>query len=165
MSDEILQLPRLLQRLSGFVEPLQGKQAVGEINVWGATSRLKAKAFTTFLRRLLALSLLEVRIAQVEMCSVVLRIAGSPLLIGLCGFLQFPGHIVVIVSGNSRRQHRQSIFASRPASFRIVLLPMAASGSCQTGKRTQKENMRLKRLVAELSLENAQCALYGLGPN
>src|SRR3989442_1505751 len=81
---------RLLDYLSGFVEALQGKQAVDKINVWGHIIRGKAEALAIRLHRLLILSLRGVYVAQIEMCSVLSRVARNLLLKRLCRFIQFP---------------------------------------------------------------------------
>ena len=102
MSDEIVKLLRLrlLGRLPRFVESLQSEQAVGKVCIQASTVRAKEEAFANGSRELLELSLAAVYNAKPKMSPVVSRIAGNPLLISLRCFIQLPGYILIVLSGD-----------------------------------------------------------------
>src|ERR1700745_3508207 len=79
----IIQLSRmrLLDCLSCFVEQLQGEQAVDKGCVREAIVGGKGEALAICLPLLLILPLLTIHVAQIEMCSVVSRVARNLLFI------------------------------------------------------------------------------------
>ena len=94
---------RLLDDLPGFVEPLQGEQAVDEIaygtRLSGARRRLSAIRFS----RLFILVL--VRRTRCPDRDMPCNLAGSAcdfLLISLRRFLQFPGYVLIVVGSDSQ---------------------------------------------------------------
>src|SRR5256886_1150842 len=100
----IIQLSRLrlLDCLSCFVEQLQGEQAVDKDCVREAIVGGKVEALAIRLPCLLMLPLLTVHVAQIEICSVVSRVACNLLLICLCRFIQFPGYARIVVGGDGQ---------------------------------------------------------------
>src|SRR5215467_3751374 len=98
----IIQLSRLrlLECLSCFVEQLQGEQAVDKGCVREAIVGSKVQALA--IRLPCILPLLTVHVAQIEMCSVVSRVARNLLFICLCRFLQFPRYARIVVGGDGQ---------------------------------------------------------------
>ena len=92
----------LLDDLPYLLEALQGEQAVAEVLKWADIIRGEAQAFAMRLRGLLILPQRGVHVAQIGMCSGVSPVALDLLLIRLCRFLQFPGYILIVVSGDGQ---------------------------------------------------------------
>src|SRR5215469_15830332 len=95
-----LSLVRLLERLLRFIETLQAEQVIREISIRGDIIRGEAEALASNLRCFLVLPLGAVKVAQVEMGSVVPWVAGNPFLICLCRSIQLARYALIIESSD-----------------------------------------------------------------
>ena len=101
---EIIQFSglRKLNGLPRCVVPLQSEQAVHQINIGGDIVRSEVETLPISSKSILMLALKQVSVAQMKMCPVIARIGLDFLLIRLRCFLQFSGHVAIVVSGDNQ---------------------------------------------------------------